>query len=157
MLDDICKRYKLKRLEIIHPLFHWCVLHCNFLLNRYLIKNDGKTPYARRWEEEYNSPLCQFAETAMYKLSQPRANTDISWGRGFWLGRSILNNEIMVSIATGEVITVRTIRRSPPEEQRDQGLLTALKGTPWSPKGTAEVESTLPEMALEQFRFAADH
>ena len=40
MLDDFCKRYKLKRLEITHPLFHWCVLHCNFLLNRYLVKAD---------------------------------------------------------------------------------------------------------------------
>jgi hypothetical protein len=91
----------------------------------------------------------------MYKVSQPRANTDISWGRGLWLGRSTLNNEILVSTSTGEVITVRTIRRLPPEEQQDQGLLKALKGTPWSPKGTAEVESTLPELALEQFRFAA--
>ena len=91
----------------------------------------------------------------MCKLSQPRANTDISWGRGLWLGRSTLNNEILVRTTTGEVITVRTIRRLPPEEQQDQGLLAALKGTPWSPKGTAEVEPTLPELALEQFRFAA--
>jgi hypothetical protein len=53
------------------------------------------------------------------------------------------------------VITVRTIRRLPPEEQQDQALLKALKGTPWSPKGTAEVEKTLPELALEQLRFAA--
>jgi hypothetical protein len=37
MIDDFCKRYKLKKLEIIHPLFHWLVLHCNFLLNRYLV------------------------------------------------------------------------------------------------------------------------
>ena len=50
---------------------------------------------------------------------------------------------------------MRTIRRLPPEEQQDQGLLAALKGTPWSPKGAAEVESTLPELALEQFRLAA--
>ena len=50
---------------------------------------------------------------------------------------------------------MRTIRRLPPEEQQDQGLLAALQGAPWSPKGTAEVESTLPELALEQFRFAA--
>ena len=52
------------------------------------------------------------------------------------------------------MITVRT-RRLPPEEQQDKGRLEALKGTPWSPKGTAEVENTLPELALEQFRFAA--
>ena len=91
----------------------------------------------------------------MYKLSQPRANTDISWGRGQWLGRSTLNNEVLVSIATGEVITVRTIRRLPPEEQQEQGLLAALKGTPWSPKETAKVKSTLPELARKQFRFAA--
>ena len=42
MLDDTCKRYNMKRLEITHPLFNWCVLHCNFLLNRYLVKSDGK-------------------------------------------------------------------------------------------------------------------
>jgi hypothetical protein len=91
----------------------------------------------------------------MYKLSQPRANTDISWGKGLWLGRSTLNNEIIVSTATGEVITVRTIRRLPPEEQHNKELLAALKGTPWSPKGTTEVENTLPQLALEQFRFSA--
>ena len=155
MIDDFCKRYKLKRLEITHPLFHWLVLHCNCLLNRYLVKSDGLTPYTRRWEKEYNPPLCQFGETVMFNLSQPRANTDISWGRGLWLGRSTLNNEILVSTAKGDVIIVRTIRRLPPEEKQDKGLLDALKGTPWSPKGTAEVESTLPELALEQFRFAA--
>ena len=91
----------------------------------------------------------------MFKLSQPKANTDISWGKGLWLGRSTLNNEIIIGIETGEVITVRTIRRLPPEEQQDQALLRALKGTPWSPKGTTEVENTLPEHELEKFRFAS--
>ena len=50
---------------------------------------------------------------------------------------------------------MRTIRRLPPEEQQDQALLRALKGTPWSPKGTTEVENTLPEHELEKFRFAS--
>jgi hypothetical protein len=53
------------------------------------------------------------------------------------------------------VIIVRTIRRLPPEEQQDKGLFDALKGTPWSPKGTTEVENTLPDVALQQFRLAA--
>ena len=43
----------------------------------------------------------------MYELSQPRANTDISCGRGLWLGGSTLNNEILVSTATGKVIIVK--------------------------------------------------
>ena len=46
--------------------------------------------------------MCQFGETVMYKLSQPRANSDISWGRGMWLGRSTLNNEVLVSTAKGD-------------------------------------------------------
>ena len=153
--DDVCKRYNLERLDINHPLFHWCVLHCNFLLNRFLIKSDGQTAFSRRWEKEYCSPLCQFGETVMYRVSQPRANTDIKWGKGIWLGRSTVNNEIIVGTLSGEVITVRTIRRLPQEEQQDKTLIDKLKGTTWSPKRTAEFEGTLPPQALEHFRFGA--
>ena len=42
------------------------------------------------------------------------------------MGRSTVNNEVIVGTLSGEVITVRTIRRLPQEEQQDKTLIDKL-------------------------------
>ena len=156
--DDLCSRFGLKELSIMHPLFQWLVKHSCFLVNRYLVHADNLTSYSRRWSKEYNSPLCIFAETVMYKVSQPLPNSEIGWGTGTYLGRCTINNEIFVGTSTGEVVRVRTIKRLTTDQQANKTVLLALKGTPLHPSGTGPlaVENTaliLQPAVLTQFQF----
>ena len=113
--DDLCSRFGLKELSIMHPLFQWLVKHSCFLVNRYLVHADNLASYSRRWSKEYNSPRCIFAETVMYKVSQPLPNSEIGWGTGTYLGRCTINTDVFVGTSTGEVVRVRTIKRLPTE------------------------------------------
>ena len=92
--SDLTERYKLTAFTRLCPLFTWMIKHSCFLLMRYLLHDDGLTSYSRRWTKEYNSPLCLFGETIMYKLPQRLPNTTSAWGQGLWLGRCTLKNEV---------------------------------------------------------------
>jgi hypothetical protein len=50
----------------------WLVLHASWLLNRYVVHDDGKTSYERRWNTRFDSGLCKFGACIHYKL-QPAA------------------------------------------------------------------------------------
>ena len=42
IMSDVFERYKLTTLPLTHPLWHWAVKRCCFLVNRYLIHDDGQ-------------------------------------------------------------------------------------------------------------------
>ena len=44
-------------------VFPCMIRHASCLLNRYLVHSDGLTSYQRRWGSNFESGLCEFAET----------------------------------------------------------------------------------------------
>ena len=118
-----------------HLIVPWLVLHAAWLLNRYVVHDDGKTSYERRWNTRYNCGLCKFGECVHYKLQvaarQGPRKLDAQWGQGLWLGKDSFSNEALVSTEYGRVTKSRSIRRLPPSEHYQLALLTSIRVAPW--------------------------
>ena len=68
----------------------WIVSHASWLLNRYLLHDDGLTGYQRRWQQYVQQYICEFGETVIYldpDMHKSKENIWISWNEGLWLGR----------------------------------------------------------------------
>ena len=61
--------YGIDKIKADDRLMPWIVRHSIFVLNRYHVHADGKTSYQRRWLRSYQSPLCEFGETIMFKVA----------------------------------------------------------------------------------------
>ena len=55
-------KYNTVRLST-HAVFPWMIRHAPWLLSRYLVHSDGLASYQRRWGRNFESGLCEFAET----------------------------------------------------------------------------------------------
>ena len=42
------------------PITSWIVRHAAWLLNRYLLHDDGLTSYQRRWQRSFQMSICEF-------------------------------------------------------------------------------------------------
>ena len=120
-----------------HPVVPWLLRHSAWLLNRYSIHSDGLTSYQRRWERSYQSPLCEFSETIMFRLATPKAHRsekfESKWFPGLWLGRDTESNEILAGTSTG-VFQVMSIRRMTIEDRYNKALFNSFSSTPWNHK-----------------------
>ena len=67
-----------------------------------MVHSDGLTSYQRRWGRNFESGLCEFAETVQFRDTgkQPAKLTPV-WELGLWLGRDTLANEVLVGTPTG--------------------------------------------------------
>ena len=84
---QVQKKYNVT-IDSTHPLVTWIVRHSAWLLNRYQVHSDGFTSYQRRWGKTFQQPLCEFAETVMFKPSQPPqqgAKFEPRWFKAFGL------------------------------------------------------------------------
>ena len=113
----------------------WLVLHAAWLLNRYVVHEDGKTSYERRWSTRFNSGLCKFGECVNYKLQvasrQGPRKLDAQWDQGLWLGKDPFSNEALVSTGEGSVTKTRSIQRNPPSQHYQEAMLANLRVAPW--------------------------
>ena len=123
-------------------IFPWIVKHAQFLLNRYLTHEDGQTSYFRRWKKDYQTGLCEFGETVLFKLpGKLREKADTAWFEGIWLGKDTEADESLV-FGNGSMHKVRTVRRVVPSKQWNRTLHKALNVTPWDPKGKNTTDTT---------------
>ena len=58
-----------------NPILPCIVRRAAYLLNRYLVHNDGKTSYERRWQKTHQSPLCEIGETVQYLTTNHPSST----------------------------------------------------------------------------------
>ena len=86
------------------PIATWIIKHAVWLLNRYSTHSDGLTSYQRRWSQSYQSPLCEFPETVMFRIPTTQGldkkKYESRWFHGLYLGRDATSNEILVGAST---------------------------------------------------------
>ncbi|CAK0856447.1 unnamed protein product, partial [Prorocentrum cordatum] len=141
------------RLESVYkqasPLNHkvqpWLVRHSSWLIVRFLVKADGKTPCERlrgKPYNPYNGEIVEFGECVYHKspLSEV-GKADDRWHLGVWLGKSMRSDEHLVGTAKG-VLLRRSIWRRPEKDRWDAQLLDRFVGSPWAPvpPGVKEVK-----------------
>jgi len=134
MRESVKTNYGLT-ITIRQPLTQWMVKHASWTHNRYQLHTDGKTSYERRWGNNYNKPICEFAETVLFKYSAGIPNkTTVSWDYGVWLGRCTQSDEHFVGTAIN-IYRTRSIRRLPRPERYNAELLQSMSGTPSATRG----------------------
>ena len=74
---DLKSRHKVE-LSVHDPLYAWLIKRVQWLLNRYMVKSDGRTPYEKRWGRKCTSAICSFGETCAFRKPQ--------LCKGIWLG-----------------------------------------------------------------------
>ncbi|CAK0839054.1 unnamed protein product [Prorocentrum cordatum] len=138
------------RLESVYkqafPLSHkvqpWLVRHSSWLIVRFLVEADGKTPCERLRGKPYNGEIVEFGECVYHKspLSEVGKAGD-RWHLGVWLGKSMRSDEHLVGTAKG-VLLCRSIWRRPEKDRWDAQLLDRFVGSPWAPvpPGVMEVK-----------------
>ena len=129
---DIQDRYGMS-VSVHSPLFPWIVEHSMWLLNRFLHRSDGFTPFERRWGKKYGGALCRIDESVQFRLPAPKSEP--SWHSGIWLGRDTTSDQHFVA-ESNAVYKVRGIRRLQPGSQVRRNLMQGLRALPWDPKGS---------------------
>ena len=132
-----------------NPILPWIVPHAAYLLNRYLVHNDGETSYERRRQKTHQSPLCEIGETVQYLLPTIRVlpKMEPRFYNGIWLGRDTAANESIIGIA-GKIIRVRTIRRQVHPEKYNRQLMDTINAYPWtSPTPTQAYQPAMLPLA----------
>ena len=131
-------------MEIIsnNCIFPWIIKHSQFLLNRYMTHEDGQTSYFRRWKKDYQTGLCEFGETVLFRMpGKLKDKADTAWHEGIWLGKDTEADESLV-FGNGTMHKARTVRRVVPSKQWNKKLHQALNVTPWDPKGKDTTDTT---------------
>ncbi|CAE7846389.1 GIP, partial [Symbiodinium necroappetens] len=120
-------RYPGYQLKGDSEVFPWVIRHSGWLITRFLIKADGRTPYERLKGREYKGEIVDPLETVHYKIDKDtRGKLDAQTSIGIWLGKTLSADEHVIGTPQG-------IRKW--EKHR----LEAVTGTPWQPKGQALV------------------
>ena len=83
--------------------------------------------------------MCKFGETVMIKGLN--AQNKPVWRKGFWLGKSELNDAAFVVTKVGS-ITGRAVMRLPDSPMDVRGLYE-MRGTPWRTGGARDVPTDI--------------
>ena len=124
--------FKVKTTSLVYP---WAVRHAAWLLTRFLIKSDGKTPYERLRGREYRGEITEFGEVSHFKLADDKkGKLDAQSAVGVWLGKSLNSDEHYLGTENG-IRRCRSLWRRPEKLRWSREKLNTIKGVPWQPKG----------------------
>ena len=133
--------YKMKVTSVHYP---WAARHAGWLLTRYVIKTDGKTPYERLRGREFKGEVAECFEVVHYKLADSqRGKLDAQSAIGVWLGKSLQSDEHYIGTTDG-IRRCRSIWRRPENRRWSLEHLDKMKGSPWQPRGVPTVMPGTP-------------
>ena len=106
-------------------------------ITRFLVKDDGRTPYERLRGRDYKGEIVDYAEVVHYKLEAEKVGK-LDPFVGVWLGKSLSSDEHLIGTSQG-IRRCRSIWRRPENKRWEQARLNAVTGTPWQPKGSLTI------------------
>ena len=120
------------RLASDHPVIAWLVEHTAYVMNKFALGPDGKTPYGRLHGREGRERICEFGERIMwYVPKKMRAKLDQRWRYGIFLGRSMASDQNFVGLASGGLVCARAIVRLVPSIRWDADKEGIIHVTPF--------------------------
>ena len=137
VLDDQC------------PMLAWIPRHSAFLLSKFRVGEDGKTPEERRAGKRWRRPLIAFGERVYFRPvrtgNQKKNDFESKFMEGHYVGTNSRTAELLVMTKHGVVRGISFNRM--PEEQRWSNVgFEELKGLPWNmfPREKETLELPLP-------------
>lgn len=116
-------------LKVDTSIFPWMVKHAAWLLNRFLVHDDGLTAFQRRYDKGAPPGLAEFGEMTLFRVSgrHHTAKADATFKPGVWLGRDPDSGEHLLGTANG-VFKSRSIRRMAPSEKFNKDKVCRCRG-----------------------------
>ena len=122
-----------KVLKDDHPIMAWIPEYAGFLLSRFQVAADGKTPYERLKGKEYRRALVDFGERVMFMptVQGTKMNKlESKWDFGRFVGIRPRSNEAFIMTSDG-VQKARSFKRLPEPDRWTLEDWDELKGLPW--------------------------
>ena len=71
MRSAFIERYGIEKSDfgVTSHLMPWLVKHAAFTLNRFMLNDDGQTPFRRRWQRDFLTGLSEFGETVHFRIT----------------------------------------------------------------------------------------
>ena len=133
MLSDLQERLGFD-IDASHPCMMWLPRHAAYLLTRFRVGPDGKTPYERTFGKSWRIPLVSFGEHILFRPRPPndgrRHDLAPRVSMGMFVGTGLRSNDVYVMTARG-VVKGNTITRRPSEDQFKYDNWSELRGVPW--------------------------
>ena len=119
----------------------WIIQHAVFIINRYIIHNNGSTNYSNNYHREYEGAILHFGENiwADIKIIPTRkldSRNEPQKLKGIWLGRDTSTNEHLVALphdvylghpsVTSTIYRCRGVTRMPSEQRFDAGFTSNI-------------------------------
>ena len=100
------------KLEVgtFHALHAWCLRHAAWILNRYVLRPGGLTPYEIVHGRPYKGKILPFGECVMGLVSQG-AKGKARFVQALMLGKCAPNDEWVLCTTAGRLLLARTVRR----------------------------------------------
>ena len=121
------------KVQVEDQYFPWLVRHSSWLISRFLVKSDGKTPYERLRGREYRGEVVEPCEVVHYKLEAP-GKMEPKTAVGVWLGKSNTSDEHLVGTPQG-IRRCRSCYRRPEGKRWDKTVLDGMRGHTLATKG----------------------
>ena len=147
---DVEKKYSI---EIDHTsvLVPWIVEYASWIVTRFGIGRDGKTPLKILRGKDTTTPLCGFGECIQYRPAgntRARGKLQSMLCEGIYLGKTHTSGECIIGTKDG-IIKARDVYRKSMDERYNQNLLKLIRGTPWKTTPQNEVEGEeVPEFRV---------
>ena len=122
------------QLSAISPAIPFEVRYAGFVLSRFTVRPDGRTPFQYLLGTPYVSPLCMFGESVFALIPDHEVRAAKLTNRcisGCWWRRDASSDEHLVKTKHG-LLKCRSVRRKPPGEQWSRRETVEARGTKWN-------------------------
>ena len=114
-----------------HPIVAWIFEHAAWVLTKYQVNREGRTPYGLLHGIEARERLAEFGETILFYLPKKhRAKMDARWRFGIFLGRSLSSDQNIIGLSDGSVTRARAMVREIPSLRWSLDRVDKLVATP---------------------------
>ena len=123
-----------RQLSAISPAIPFAIRYAGFVLTRFTVRPDGRTPFQYLLGTPYVSPLYMFAKTVFALIPDHEvraAKLTNRWISGCWWGRDASSDEHLVETKHG-LLKCRSVRRKPSGEQWIRRETVEARGTKWN-------------------------
>ena len=122
------------QLPAISPAIPFAIRYAGFVLSRFTVRPDDRTPFQYLLGTPYVSPLRMFGESVFALILDHEvraAKLTNRWISGCWWGRDASSDEHLVGTKHG-LLKCRSVRRKPPGEQWSRRETVEARGTKWN-------------------------
>ena len=136
------------KLPVQHAAMKWLIEHTASIMTRYVVNDEGMTPYQAIHGKRSTLKVVEFGEQVFYHVPKKlRAKLTQRWRLGTYLGLAPSSNEHFVATKQGQVIRSRSIWRVVEQSRWSSEAILGVVGTPsmMTPYSPQDIDSSIED------------